>query len=153
MLFSLVYYLRMSHKKWKLTYRLGETGLPSSCASLSDWGSGSKTPKIPPFHCVSVANAWASAHALSMVMWSNHQIVNGYYLNMFTLLFELLLLRVFIMNFQMVSFFFCPSTLHILFGRLFFLYTSQVESMSYNLSCLIFSESTHVILSELIFML
>ena len=27
------------------------------------------------FHCVSAANAWASAHALSMVMWFNQQIV------------------------------------------------------------------------------
>ena len=27
------------------------------------------------FHCVSEANAWASAHALSMVMWFNQQIV------------------------------------------------------------------------------
>ena len=26
---------------------------------------------------MSVANAWASAHALSMVMWFNHQIVVG----------------------------------------------------------------------------
>ena len=34
-------------------------------------------------HCVSEANAWASAHALSMVMWSDGQIVNGYYLIMF----------------------------------------------------------------------
>ena len=31
---------------------------------------------------MSVANAWASAHALSMVMWSNHQIVVGLHLVM-----------------------------------------------------------------------
>ena len=31
---------------------------------------------------MSVANAWASAHALSMVMWSNHQIVVDLHLAM-----------------------------------------------------------------------
>ena len=29
-------------------------------------------------HCVSEANAWFTAHALSMVMWSDGEIVNGY---------------------------------------------------------------------------
>ena len=42
-------------------------------------------PKIPPFHCVSEATAWASAHALSMVTWYNQNIVNGYRLIIFAL--------------------------------------------------------------------
>ena len=44
--------------------------------------------KIPPFHCLSEANAWASVHALSMVTWYNQNIVNGYHLIMFTHLFK-----------------------------------------------------------------
>ena len=47
-----------------------------------------KTPRIPPFHSMSVANAWASGHALSMVMLSNPQIAVDCYLNTFTLLFK-----------------------------------------------------------------
>ena len=35
----------------------------------------SQLPKIPHFHSMSAANAWASAHALSMVMWYNQKIV------------------------------------------------------------------------------
>ena len=50
--------------------------------------------------------------------------MNGYYLNMFTLLFKPLLPRVLIMNFQIVSLIFCHSALHMLFGHLFVLYTS-----------------------------
>ena len=65
---------------------------------------------------MSVANAWASAHALSMVMWSNPQIVVGYYLNMLTLLFKPMMLRVWIMNFQMISLIFGHSALHMLLG-------------------------------------
>ena len=68
-------------------------------------------------HCVSEANAWASAHALSMVMWCNCQIVNGYYLIIFTLLLKPLLLRVLIMNFQIVGVIFCHSALHMLFSH------------------------------------
>ena len=56
---------------------------------------------------------------------------------MVTLLFKPLLLRVFIMNFQIGSLIFCHSALHMLFGHLFVLYTSQVKSMSFDLSCLI----------------
>ena len=44
------------------------------------WKNRSRPPKIPPFHCVSEANAWASAHALSMVTWYHQNIVNGYHL-------------------------------------------------------------------------
>ena len=78
-----------------------------------------------PIPYLSEAKAWASAHALSMVMWSHPQIVVGYYLNMFTLLFKPLLPRVLIMNFQIVSLIFCHSALHMLFGHLFVLYTSH----------------------------
>ena len=74
-MFSLVCYLKMSNKKWKLTCGLGGTGRPGSCASRSDRASGSKTPEVAAFHCVSGANAWASAYALSMAMWSNREIV------------------------------------------------------------------------------
>ena len=68
---------------------------------------------------MSVANAWASAHALSMVMWFNHQIVVGLCLVMVTdiLLFKPLLLRVLIMNFQIVSLIFCHSALHMIFDQ------------------------------------
>ena len=38
-------------------------------------GTGRAGPKN--VHCVSVANAWASAHALSMVTWYRQQIVVG----------------------------------------------------------------------------
>ena len=55
-----------------------------------------KTPRIPPFHSMSVANAWASGHALSMVMLSNPQIAVDCYLNTFTLLFKPMKLRVLI---------------------------------------------------------
>ena len=105
---------------------------------------------------MSVANAWASAYALSMVMWFNHQIVVGQCLvmDMENLLFKPLLLRVLIMSFQTVSFFFCHSALHMDFGRFFsLLYTSQVGSMSSNLSCLRLTESTPVVLSEFKFLL
>ena len=37
------------------------------------------------FHCVSEANAWASAHALSMVMWYNQKIVVDQCLVVYTL--------------------------------------------------------------------
>ena len=75
---------------------------------------------------MSVANAWASADALSMVTWFNHQIVVGQCLvTDMDLLFEyvhpsietLLLPRVLIMNFQIVSLIFCHSALHKLFGQ------------------------------------
>ena len=33
-------------------------------------------PEYHHFHCVSEANAWASAHALSMVMWFNQQVID-----------------------------------------------------------------------------
>ena len=36
---------------------------------------GSKTPKIPPFHCVSEANALATGDVLSMVTWYHQNIV------------------------------------------------------------------------------
>ena len=52
------------------------------------WKNRSRTPKLPPFHCVSEANAWASAHALSMVTWHHHNFVNDYHLIMFTHLFK-----------------------------------------------------------------
>ena len=52
------------------------------------WKNRSRTPKIPPFHCVSAANAWASAHALSMVTWHHQNIVNGYHSIMFSHLFK-----------------------------------------------------------------
>ena len=52
------------------------------------WKNRSRTPKIPPFHCVSEANAWASAHALSMAIWHHHNIVNDYHLITFTHLFK-----------------------------------------------------------------
>jgi len=58
------------------------------------WKNRSRPPKIPHFHCVSEANAWASAHALSMVTWYHQNIVNGYHLIMFTHLFKPLLVRV-----------------------------------------------------------
>ena len=79
-----------------------------------------------------------------MVMWFNHHIVVGRCLvmDMDTLLFKPLLLRVLIINFPIVSLIFCHSALHMLIGHSFILYTSQVESMSSDLSCLIFSEST-----------
>ena len=48
------------------------------------------------------ANAWASAHALSMVTWYHQKIVNGYHLIMFIRLFKPLLLKVLIMNLQIV---------------------------------------------------
>ena len=48
------------------------------------WKNRSRTPKIPPFNCVSAANVWASAHALSMVTWHHQNIVYGYHLIMFT---------------------------------------------------------------------
>ena len=67
------------------------------------------------------ANAWASAHALSMVTWYHQKIVNGY------CLFEPLLLRVLIMNLQIVSLIFCHSALQMLFDHYFVLYTSQVD--------------------------
>ena len=60
------------------------------------------TPETPPFHCLSEANAWASAHALSMVTWYHQKIVNGYHLIMFTRLFKPLLLKALIMNLQIV---------------------------------------------------
>ena len=76
---------------------------------------------------MSVANAWASADALSMVMWFNHQIVVGQCLVMdtdilfeyvlFTLLFKPLLPRVLIMNFQIVSLIFCHSALHMIIDQ------------------------------------
>ena len=76
---------------------------------------------------MSVANAWASAHALSMVMWFNHQIVVGQCLVMdtdilfeyvlFTLLFKPLLPRVLIMNFQIVSLIYCHSALHMIIDQ------------------------------------
>ena len=76
---------------------------------------------------MSVANAWASVHALSMVMWFNHQIVVGQCLVMdtdilfeyvlFTLLFKPLLPRVLIMNFQIVSLIFCHSALHMIIDQ------------------------------------
>ena len=69
------------------------------------------------------ANAWASAHALSMVMWYNQKIENGYCLIMFTLLFKPLLPRAFIMNFQVFSLNFCHSALQMLVDHLFVLYT------------------------------
>ena len=37
---------------------------------------------------MSEANAWASAHALSMVTWHHHNFVNDYHLIMFTHLFK-----------------------------------------------------------------
>ena len=52
------------------------------------WKNRSRPPKIQPFHCVSEATAWASAHALSMVTWYHQNIVNGYHLIMFTHLFK-----------------------------------------------------------------
>ena len=57
------------------------------------------------------------------------------------------------MNFQIGSLIFCHSGLHTRFGHLFVLYTSQVKSMSFDLSCLMLAESTHVVLIELKFML
>ena len=36
----------------------------------------SHLPKIPHFHSMSAANAWASAHALSMVTWYHQNIVD-----------------------------------------------------------------------------
>ena len=54
------------------------------------------------------ANAWASAHALSMVTWYHQKIVNGY------CLFEPLLLRVLIMNLQIVSVISCHPALQML---------------------------------------
>ena len=36
----------------------------------------SQLPKIPHFHSMSEANAWASAHALSMVTWYHQNIVD-----------------------------------------------------------------------------
>ena len=76
---------------------------------------------------MSVANAWASAYALSMVMWFNHQIVVGQCLVMdtdilfeyvlFTLLFKPLLPRVLIMNFQIVSLIFCHSALYMIIDQ------------------------------------
>ena len=72
-----------------------------------------------------------------MVTWYHQKIVNGY------CLFEPLLLRVLIMNLQIVSLIICHSALHILFGHLFFIpYTSQVESMSSDLSYLLVLDST-----------
>ena len=78
---------------------------------------------------MSVANAWASADALSMVTWSNHHIVVGQCLvmDMDTLLYKPLLLRVLIMNFLIVSLIFCHSALQMLFDHYFVLYTSQVD--------------------------
>ena len=65
--------------------------------------NGSRTPKIEHFHCVSEANAWASAHALSMVTWYHQNIVNGYHLIRFTHLFRPLLVRVLMVKFPNVS--------------------------------------------------
>ena len=59
--------------------------------------------RLPKYHI---------SHALSMVMWPNHQIVNGYCLVMFTLLFKPLIL-----NFWIGSVIFCHSALHMLFDR------------------------------------
>ena len=67
------------------------------------WKNRSRTPKIPPFHCVSAANAWASAHALSMVMWYHQNIVNSYHLIKLTHLFKPLLVRVLMVKFPIVS--------------------------------------------------
>ena len=47
-----------SKSDWKLLIIMQvsiQTGCPSSCASLSDRASGSKTPKIPHFHSTSEA--------------------------------------------------------------------------------------------------
>ena len=58
--------------------------------------------RLPKYHISTAwakrsgANAWASAHALSMVTWYHQKIVNGY------CLCEPLLLWVFIMNLQIV---------------------------------------------------
>ena len=139
---------------------------------------------------MSVANAWASVHALSMVMWFNHQIVVGkclvmdtdnlktfvqtsnaewcldaahptwnslvlsfclaftchppispslaivvgYYLNVFTLLFKPMMLRVWIMNFQIVSLIFCHAALHLLLGIcLSYTFLIQVDVFWYKL--------------------
>ena len=49
------------------------------------------------------ANAWASAHALSMVMWYHRNIVNSYHLIKFTHLFKPLLVRVLMVKFPNVS--------------------------------------------------
>ena len=70
--------------------------------------------RLPKYHISTAwakrsgANAWASAHALSMVTWYHQKIVNGY------CLFEPLLLRVLIMNLQIVSVVFCHSALQML---------------------------------------
>ena len=45
------------------------------------------------------------------------------------------------MNLQIVSLIICHSALHILFGHLYVPYTSQVKSMSSDLSCLLVSDS------------
>ena len=69
---------------------------------LSSFTVGLFEAKPPKYHISTAwakrsgANAWASAHALSMVMWYHQKIVNGY------CLFKPLLLWVFIMNLQIV---------------------------------------------------
>ena len=84
---------------------------------------------------MSVANAWASAHALSMVMWFNHQIVVGQCLVMDTdnlktfILFKFLMLSdVLMLHIQLVIRLCCHSVLLINVIHLFFLISEAVDN-------------------------
>ena len=110
---------------------------------------------------MSVANAWASVNALSMVTWFNHQIVVGQCLVMDTdLLFEYVhpSIQTFVAQSLDNELSNCQSHLlslslaHALWAFVCLVHFS-FESMSSNISGWIFSESTHVVLSELEFML
>ena len=84
---------------------------------------------------MSVANAWASAHALSMVMWFNHQIVVGQCLVIDTnnlktfILFKLLMLSdVLMLHIQLVILLCCHSVLLIYVIHLFFFISKAVDN-------------------------
>ena len=84
---------------------------------------------------MSVANAWASAHALSMVMWSNHQIVVGLHLVMdmdrleiFVLYKIPILSGVLMLHIQLTILLCCHSALLIHVIHPFHLHMSQTTS-------------------------
>ena len=84
---------------------------------------------------MSVANAWASAHALSMVMWFNHQIVVGLCLVMDTdnlktfVLFKLLMLSdVLMLHIQLTILLCCHSVLLIHVIHLFHPHMSKTNN-------------------------
>ena len=79
-----------------------------------------------PFTYLSEAKAWGSAHALSMVIWSNHQIVIGQCLDTIKT-FDLMLSDVLMLHIQLAILLCCHSVLFIHVIHLFHSHLSKTN--------------------------